>query len=281
MKCSDVERVLPELLDGASGGAFPTDVESHVESCPACSDLVADLKLIASEARQLAASEEPAPRVWARIAAELRAEGLIREPAPAPTHRPVVVPVAAVPVPVVQVHVPASPRWRWRALWLAPVAAAVLAAGAYVVSHKPASQVALQQAPATPASVAAVTSPAQATPAPAVHTPAAQPASQQMAEKSARPTGLEANGNGTGPAVEAAAESEPSAEDQQFLSVVSTLGASTRATYENQLKAVNSEIRETQAYVDRNPRDMDARQHLMDAYQQKALLYQIALDRIQ
>jgi hypothetical protein len=129
--------------------------------------------------------------------------------------------------------------------------------------------------------VAAVTSPAQATPAPAVHTPAAQPASQQMAEKSARPTGLEANGNGTGPAVEAAAESEPSAEDQQFLSVVSTLGASTRATYENQLKAVNSEIRETQAYVDRNPRDMDARQHLMDAYQQKALLYQIALDRIQ
>lgn len=282
MKCSDVERVLPELLGGASDGEFPTDVESHVKSCPDCSDLVADLKLIASEARQLAATEEPAPRVWVRIAAELRAEGLIRDPVPAPTCRPIVV-----PVPVVPVHVPASPRWRWRALWLAPVAAAVLAAGAYVVSHKPAPQVALQQTPAPPASVAAVTSAAQATPAPTVHAPAAQPASQQMAKKSVGPTGLNGTGNGNGngnemaPAVEAAAEPEPSLEDQQFLSVVSTLGASTRATYENQLKAVNSEIRETQAYVDRNPRDVDARQHLMDVYQQKALLYQIALDRIQ
>jgi hypothetical protein len=44
---------------------------------------------------------------------------------------------------------------------------------------------------------------------------------------------------------------------------------------------VNTDIRESQAYLDRNPGDPDARQHLMDAYQQKALLYQIALDRIQ
>ncbi|MGA7292118.1 MAG: hypothetical protein WBW85_06240, partial [Terriglobales bacterium] len=69
--------------------------------------------------------------------------------------------------------------------------------------------------------------------------------------------------------------------DQQFLSVVSTLGPSTRATYESELRAVNADIRETQQYVNQNPDDVDARQHLMDAYQQKALLYQIALDRIQ
>ena len=81
MTCSDVRRVLPELLDGAPKGVFPADFETHVKSCPACSDLVSDLKLISSEARQLAASEEPPPRVWVRIAAELRAEGLIRDPA--------------------------------------------------------------------------------------------------------------------------------------------------------------------------------------------------------
>ena len=138
MKCSDVERVLPELLDGAPDGAFPADFETHVKSCPACSDLVSDLKLISSEARQLAATEEPAPRVWLRIAAELRAEGLIsdaaiREPESAPT-RPILVPT--------------SRRPRWSARWLAPVAAAVVAAGSYVVSHKPAPQVAKQQAPA-------------------------------------------------------------------------------------------------------------------------------------
>jgi hypothetical protein len=63
--------------------------------------------------------------------------------------------------------------------------------------------------------------------------------------------------------------------------MVSTLAPSSRATYENQLQVVNADIQETQAYVDQNPGDADARQHLMDAYQQKALLYQIAMDRIQ
>ena len=54
-----------------------------------------------------------------------------------------------------------------------------------------------------------------------------------------------------------------------------------KTTYEKQLQAVNADIRESQAYVDQNPADADARQHLMEAYQQKALLYQLALDRIQ
>jgi len=276
MKCSEVERVLSEFLDGASDGTLPIDVDAHVKSCPACSDLVSDLKLIASEARHLAATEEPAPRVWVRIAAELRAEGLIRDSAIIDSAtrdsefarvRPVILPVP------IAASVPASPRWRWSALWLAPVAAAVLAAGAYVIGHKPAPQVAQQQVPAQAVtSPAQVTTAAKAAPAPA---PAPQQAPQEVARKSAKSTVP------TGPAVEAAVEPGPSAEDQQFLSVVSTLGPSTRATYENQLNAVNADIQETQAYVNRNPRDIDARQHLMDAYQQKALLYQIALDRIQ
>jgi hypothetical protein len=74
---------------------------------------------------------------------------------------------------------------------------------------------------------------------------------------------------------------EPSADDQQFLSVVSTRAPSLRATYESQLQTVNADIREVQLYLARNPSDTDARQELMDAYQKKALLYQIALDRIQ
>ena len=82
MTCSDVRA----SSAGDSSTALrtvrlQTDFDAHVKSCPDCSDLVSDLKLIASEARQLAASEEPAPRVWVRIAAQLRAEGLIREPA--------------------------------------------------------------------------------------------------------------------------------------------------------------------------------------------------------
>ncbi len=253
MTCAEVERVLSELRDGA----LPDEVEGHVRCCPACSELVSDLNLIASEARQLAANEEPAPRVWVRIAAELRAEGLIRDAGVAPA-RPVVVPV------------PTSSGRRWSAWWLAPVAAAMLAAGSYVVSHKPVSQVARQQTPAIP-----VTAPAAVT---AAVTPAPVPVSapRQVARKSAKPESVR-----TAAVSRHEVEPAPSVEDQQFLTAVSTLSPAMRTTYEIQLQAVNADIRETQADVDRNPGDMDARQHLMDAYQQKALLYQIALDRIQ
>jgi len=263
MTCADVRRVLPEILDGAPEDVFPADFETHVESCPACSDLISDLKLISSEARQLAASEEPAPRVWVRIAAELRAEGLIREADCAPSR-----PILFTP----------SPRRRWSAWWLAPVAVALLAAGSYVVSHRQAPQMANEQTPATP-----LTAPAPVTPpaiSASVSTSAATSASasapQQLAKKkSAKPTDVVAS------VAQPAVEPEPSAEDQQFLSVVSTRAPSMRATYESQLRAVNAHIREVQAYLGRNPGDAEARQHLMDAYQQKALLYQIALDRIQ
>jgi len=261
MKCSDVQHALPELLDAAPDARFQTHFQAHLQSCPDCSDLVSDLTLIASEGRQLAAIEEPAQRVWVNIAAQLRAEGLIHEPEATPA-RPVLV--------------PSSPRRRWSALWLAPVAAALLAAGAYVVSHQPKPQVA-RQVPSTSAP-APVTAPGPDTVAQAPvakPAPAPAPVPQQVAQNSAPPPPAEM----ARPAVES--EPSSSAEDQQFLSVVSTRAPSMRATYENQLQAVNADIRETQAYVDQNPRDVDARQHLMDAYEQKALLYQIALDRIQ
>src|SRR4030088_3257028 len=89
MTCSEVERALPELMDGAPDGAVHTDFDAHLKTCPACSDLVSDLKLISSEARQLAATEEPASRVWVRIAAAVPAEGLILEPE---STRPTLVP---------------------------------------------------------------------------------------------------------------------------------------------------------------------------------------------
>jgi hypothetical protein len=277
MKCSceDVERVLPGLVDGAPDGVLEgtaatglaaSDVEAHVKSCSACSDLVSDLKLIASEARQLAASEEPAPRVWVRIAAELRAEGLIRDQETAPA-RPLLV--------------PSAPQRQWRAWWLAPVAVALVAAASYVVSHKPAPQpVAQQQAP-TPAVTALTPSKppfpeTTASETPAVKAALPAPTMQKSPTKAPEPLGTAGRAVASAPRLEA-----PSSEDQQFLSVVSTLEPATRATYENELQAVNSDIRETQAYVKHYPGDADARQHLMDAFQQKALLYQIALDRIQ
>jgi len=269
MTCSDVRRVLPDIVDGE----IDADFQAHLLSCPACSELVDDLNLIVSEAGTLAETDEPPARVWVNIANQLRAEGIIRDPEGNPA-RPLLV--------------PAQPR-RWSLWWLAPVAAAVLAAGSYQLTHwnapRSAPQVAQQSPAQPPAATPAVTSPANQ---PAVvaqsssttsHTvnPPAQAAKHQPvpAPLPKAETEVASNQNASREV------SPPNEEDQRFLSEVSERAPGMRSTYENQLRAVNAEILETQAYIKRNPEDLDARQHLMEVYQQKAMLYQMALDRIQ
>ncbi len=257
MTCADVERVLPELLAGAPDSAFQSAFEIHLKSCPDCSDLVSDLNLISSEARKLVECDEPGPQVWLRIAAQLRAEGLIREPA----DRPVLVPAR---------------RGLWREWWLVPVAAMLLVAGSYIWSHKAPPQVAKHQIPETPVQVPVSVA---ARPSPQVTSDQSSPDQSSPDQSSSDRSAAQVASN---PKHQPrTVEPEPSAEDQQFLSVVSTRAPSMRATYEGQLQAVDAQIREVQDYLDQNPEDADARQHLMDVYQEKALLYQIALDRIQ
>ncbi len=277
MKCSDVDRILPDIIDGKRvGGSHDPEIQSHLRSCPDCSELVADLQLIASEARQLSDCEDPPDRVWVRLAADLRAEGLIRDQELA-SARPVVVP---------------GRSRRWSLVWLAPVAAAILAGGSYVVSHqaKPGitSPVANTTAQQTPAEVAPQAATSQAV-APQPNTQQAgtqQTAGLQELPHVAPPSTSAPPPQAKQPDINASAEevelSPPTpGEDSQFLSEVSSRAPTMRVTYENQLRAVNNEIRETQAYISRNPGDVDARQHLLDVYQQKAMLYQMALDRIQ
>jgi len=292
MNCCDVERILPEVIDGSAEEA---EVQAHLKSCPGCSELVSDLKLIASEARGLAESQTPPDRVWVRISNQLRAEGIIREQVPVPA-RPVLVP---------------APARRWNAWWLAPVAAAILAAGGYQLSHQHgAAQVAKQQVAQQPAPQS---QPAQSTgnqpvvqPQAPVTTAVSQPAERAQSSvpsprhpkgeggpsklglggEIAKATPSAGNIGSAGrrtanPPIEDRASAPSNAEDERFLSEVSSRAPAMRATYENHLRAVNAEIRETQAYIRRYPGDLDARQHLMDVYQQKALLYQMALDRIQ
>ena len=274
MKCSDVERVLPEVIDGGGDAEF----QMHLLSCPACSELVDELKLIAGKAHELAEIAEPPARVWVGIANQLRAEGIIRDPQAAP-NRPVVVP---------------APARRWNAWWLAPVAVAILAVGSYQLMHQksqPAARQVAQQSVAQPATSTPVTPAPQAEqvaasqPAtrPVEATPAGKPATRTPQHRTLPSTGLVAENAKVADNAKAAREvSAPAnAEDERFLSEVSERAPGMRSTYEIQLRAVNAEIRETQEYIRRFPRDADARQHLLEVYQQKALLYQMALDRIQ
>jgi len=263
MTCADVQRVLPEIID--TGGDL--EFEAHLKSCPACSELVNELEWIAAESRELAGTEDPPDRVWVRISNQLRAEGIIRDQVEAA--RPVVV---------------GRHAGRWNAWWLAPVAVAIVAAGAYQLGHRSAvtaPQIAQQPAPQQQVAPAPQTSAANQV---AQQTESRAPAANHPAQL-ARNLGTRVS-SGSGSARSAAAmqpEISPPAneDDEQFLSEVSQGAPTMRQTYEKQLRAVNQEIRETLEYIKLHPEDPDARQHLLETYQQKALLYQMALDRIQ
>lgn len=272
MKCSDVDRILPDLIDGvAVDESQDLEVQSHLRACAECSDLVADLKLIAREARSLSDCEEPPARVWVRIANELRAEGLIRE------HD------AQFPRPV-----PVPARRRWNPLWLVPLTAAVLAAGSYLLVHHPSHHAVAQvtkssptqTAPQVAQQVSGQSSLAQQPAAPQPTSQRSQPSGQQLAKLHPAPQAV-ASSTHAAPDDTDEAELTPPITDNQFLSEVSTRAPGERVVYANELQAVNNEIRETKAYIARHPGDVDARQHLLEVYQQKVMLYQMALDRIQ
>ncbi len=66
------------------------------------------------------------------------------------------------------------------------------------------------------------------------------------------------------------------ASDQQVLQAVATMPSDVRSTYEQGLKDVNAYIADAKRSVDQNPDDTEAREFLMQAYEQKAMLYQMA-----
>jgi hypothetical protein len=66
------------------------------------------------------------------------------------------------------------------------------------------------------------------------------------------------------------------ADDLELLGQISP-GA--RASYADNLQTVNAFIRDAENSVAQNPDDDDARHFLMDAYQQRAMVYELAMDR--
>lgn len=72
-----------------------------------------------------------------------------------------------------------------------------------------------------------------------------------------------------------------SAEDQKFLTAIAFRSPTLRAKYERGLRDVNAYIRDAQQSALSDPNDEEAQRYLMSAYDQKAMLYQMALDRFQ
>ncbi len=70
-----------------------------------------------------------------------------------------------------------------------------------------------------------------------------------------------------------------SLDDQQLLEVVSKHAPAMRASYAANLRDVNSYIRDAEESVKIDPNDEQAQKYLMDAYEQKSIVYEMAMDR--
>jgi hypothetical protein len=205
ISCQEFEQRLPEIVDG---GEWSAEQRAHSQTCRACAGLVEDLRHIAQEARQLAASEEPSPRVWQELRRSLEAERLIR-PQRSGFFEQLI------------------PRWK---TVLVPFAAAAVLAVAFV-AYRSAS------------------------------------GPKEVARES------------VAPAQPQVAEVVLDADDLALLASVADKSPTMRAEYEKNLKHVNAYIRDAKHTVEQNPADAEAADQLAVAYEQKAMVYDMAMER--
>jgi len=208
MNCLEFERVLPDYLEGG----HTAEQQAHLNSCSACSSLLADLNFISSQARLLQDYEDPSPAVWNMLEIQLRREGLIhdgeiREAVPARSSL-------------------AEFFRRRPAVWLVPVAAALLVAAGLKLS---------------------------------------------------RPAGI----GDTNPVARVTAPAPVtlvSSEDQQLMNTVASRFPAQQAKYRKNLDEANSYIRDAEQSIKNDPNDAYSRQLLINAYEQKQMLYDLAVN---
>jgi hypothetical protein len=211
MTCAEFQKVLPYIIE--TGGN--AEEEQHLRDCPVCSDLVADLKYIAEQAKLLVPMEDPDARVWEGIRGSLEREGMIK---PARARGRLLGPQRSSSLPWV----------------IAAAAVVIVALGAFIYQRERGRPI--------PATTAATVTDAQP--------PAQTPSLQMIATDQ---------------------------DDQQLLSHVEAKRPAVRDTYAETLKQVNASIADAKKSVEQNPDDENARQSLVKAYEQKAMLYDMAL----
>jgi hypothetical protein len=87
--------------------------------------------------------------------------------------------------------------------------------------------------------------------------------------------------HGSPPAIEATAQpgSAISAEEDQLLKFIGERAPSMRGRYEADLRAVDAYIRDAELSARNDPNDNIAQQYLMNAYEQKSMVYEMAMNR--
>jgi hypothetical protein len=94
----------------------------------------------------------------------------------------------------------------------------------------------------------------------------------KVAEHQSRPLGVET-------AELQAKQALMANEDLQLLKTVAARMPSMSTAYEENLRTVNAYIQDAERSADSDPNDEVAQQYLRNAYEQKAMVYEMALDR--
>jgi hypothetical protein len=258
MNCVDLQRSLAGVEDLSTAehiAEHALERQAHLKTCAACSALVAELDLIAASALALRGSEEPSPRVWNSIASALQQEGLIRPQA----SRPFVV-----SKPIVSKSV--APQVTSRPIASRGVPTRDIAASA--ASSRSFSSFAAGWGwrgwlvPAAAALLIAVGF--FVNQRSLVH---------QLTQHIAPPATTAPAAGGV------AGWNLAGLNDDDLLQEIQNQSPEMRAQYVDNLRSANEYIRDAQSVVDANPNDEESRRSLLEAYQQKAMLFEMAMDR--
>lgn len=273
MTCAELERVLPEIVDGVR----TPEQKAHLDSCRECANVIADLNLISQRARAFPASEEPHPRVWNAISATLtRWESEIDQ--------------ISEQARLLQGSEEPSPRV-WNSIqatleqWQSEMNDVSEQAGFLQASDEPSPRVwnsieiALRQEgrirqPHRDSLVASgsVRRWKWAWLAPVAA--ALLVMAVTFYERGDAPVSTHQVAFAKLPVASTSLN-----DDQQMLEAVSLRTPSMRGVYENNLQNVNSYIHDAEQSVKDDPNDQEAQESLVNAYEQKSMLYEMALDR--
>ncbi|HEY1468894.1 MAG TPA: hypothetical protein VGF61_07605 [Candidatus Acidoferrum sp.] len=260
MQCKDFEAVLEqEGLD-----PLPSAARSHLAECSACQNLFADFSVIVSSAKILPAEVDPPERLWVSLRAQMAAEGLIKQDAPAPVEN--------------------AAWWqglptlfRPRVLATAGVGLA-LALTAFLTIHR--NPVPLKNTNLPVTSVAGVPTPVQLpatqSSSPAPIAPAAAPQVTARVKARSNPAATTAQNFKPSPSTDVYGGMLAGLQDPAQNLAGTTVEAD--ASLRENLRVINEVIAECQKHLKKHPNDALAREYLASAYQQKAQLVAAILD---
>jgi len=248
MNCMELRTSLAEIEDGSSA-----EQQAHLKSCPECSALVTELNRIASAAIELRAADEPSPRVWNSITAVLlQTDSELNL-------------IASSAIELREAEEPSPRVWnsievalRQEGLIRAPRTNSARAGRSLLPSLSSRWGWTRWAVPAAAALLITV---------------------GLYVRQRSLPVQLATN---TGqPAVSAVVSGLATAglNDNDLLEEISQQAPALKAQYEDNLRRANQYIRDAESDVAANPNDEEAHRSLLAAYQQKAMLFELALDR--